>query len=396
MLNVFRFGAALCLLFGLAFLVTDSQVTGQDKKDEKKDDKDKEKPYDDVSCLSSDGVEIRAQFYKAKKGSADCIIMMPEPRAGNSFVKGEWTTLAEDLQKKGFSVLLFDWRGIGKSGPESRGSALISDPANFRAEPFNFKHLLNNGNLGVDKVKLDFAKFPTDYKEKFIINDLAAVKRFLDTKNNAKEVNSGRTWIISEGKGAGLALAFITAEFRRNSVKQKEDQGLIDIIDPLKPPPEFVPSGKDYAGMIALSYNISASSKTMLDKGAYFYKPYKVGEVKYNPYEYLQRDFPILLIQGENKDGLAGTSGNSLLDSFVPNKKERDDKLKYIRIIKGSKDLTGGDLLDKNGTLETKEKIMQFLEQCLKKNPGGKDADDRDVRRSVVPRVPIEKYGLNP
>ncbi|MCX7665481.1 MAG: hypothetical protein N2112_08040 [Gemmataceae bacterium] len=390
MFTLLRLGAVLSLLFGLIILVDHPESFGQDKKD----DKEKEKLYEDVGCLASDGVEIRGQFYKSKKNNSDVIIMMPEPRPGNSFTKGEWVSLAEDLYKKGYSVLLFDWRGIGKSGPEARG-ALISDPANFRNEPYNRKYILNNGLLDVDKVKLDFAKFPNDYKEKFIINDLAAVKRFVDSRNNAKEVNSSRTWFISEGKGAGLALAFITTEFRRNTVKPKDDRGALEIFDPLKPPPEFYPAGKDYAGLIALSYNISPMSKSILDKGVLNLKSAKVGEYKFSPYEHFKFDFPILLIQGENKDGLSGTVGSALLDQFV-NRKERDEKLKYIRIIKDSKDLTGGALLDKNNTLETKAKIMQFLESCEKKNPGGKDPKEKDVRASTVPRVPLELYGIVP
>src|SRR5688572_11565293 len=72
-----------------------------------------------ISFGTSDGLALNGYFFQGtatEKQRPDAVLMFPAP--GNK-VTDAWVDLAKELSKKNFSVLLFDWRGHGRNGPEA-------------------------------------------------------------------------------------------------------------------------------------------------------------------------------------------------------------------------------------------------------------------------------------
>src|SRR5438552_1022053 len=67
---------------------------------------------------TADGVRLKGLFHKSgtpAPGNPVAIVLY-QPGVGNSLDKpGDWSGLTADLNKKGFHVFRFDWRGHGKS-----------------------------------------------------------------------------------------------------------------------------------------------------------------------------------------------------------------------------------------------------------------------------------------
>src|SRR5262249_50434133 len=61
-----------------------------------------------------DQVEIHGTFYPGSKGNKSPCALLLHPIGANSQMQG-WDELASSLQKEGFAVLTFDFRGHGDS-----------------------------------------------------------------------------------------------------------------------------------------------------------------------------------------------------------------------------------------------------------------------------------------
>src|SRR4051794_24073060 len=81
---------------------------------------------DKVRFSTIDGVEIMGNFYHAKPQAP--VVMLLHAFESSSRTK-DWTNLAESLQKAGYAVLSFDFRGHGESTEV--------DPALFWNTPAN-------------------------------------------------------------------------------------------------------------------------------------------------------------------------------------------------------------------------------------------------------------------
>src|SRR5262245_26381536 len=74
---------------------------------------------DRVSFSACDGVELSGTFYPSPRGKKDkdAVVLLlhdfDHRKGGGSH--GDWDKLAEKLQKEGYSVLSFDFRGFGGS-----------------------------------------------------------------------------------------------------------------------------------------------------------------------------------------------------------------------------------------------------------------------------------------
>src|SRR5579859_3450440 len=114
-----RFGLCLALggaLLSLSALSAQTAKTGAGAKDKDKAGKENSRV---VSFRTSDGVELQGTFYPAPSSGAKdaCVLMLHnfDPRKGGDSHEENWDRLAADLQKAGFAVLTFDFRGFGKS-----------------------------------------------------------------------------------------------------------------------------------------------------------------------------------------------------------------------------------------------------------------------------------------
>src|SRR4051812_21681876 len=86
-----------------------------------------------VSIKTVDGVDLIGNFYAGNKGTAP-VVMLLHAYEKDSRSK-DWISLAESLQKAGYAVLSFDFRGHG----ESTGV----DPFLFWSNPTNKLYIKN-------------------------------------------------------------------------------------------------------------------------------------------------------------------------------------------------------------------------------------------------------------
>src|SRR4051794_2517889 len=73
---------------------------------------------EEVNFETIDGVKIQGTYWSsAKAKKAPVVMMLHDFKAGKGGNRGEagWKSLAEGLNKQGFAVLTFDFRGHGES-----------------------------------------------------------------------------------------------------------------------------------------------------------------------------------------------------------------------------------------------------------------------------------------
>jgi hypothetical protein len=125
---------------------------------------------------------------------------------GSDRSKTDWINLAALLQSQGFAVLTFDLRGHGNS-------TQISNPDSFWRVAAN-RNGIRGGNNATRKTVLSYNDFKPGYFP-FLVNDLAAARRFFEQKNDAGEVNVHSLFILGAQEGASLGFLFSSAEYTR-------------------------------------------------------------------------------------------------------------------------------------------------------------------------------------
>src|SRR6266545_867946 len=91
---------------------------------------------DDVQFTASDGVRLHGWFFRA----GEPLIIWFHGNAGNITERGP---MATELARRGISVLLFDWRGYGKSEGSPSESGLFCDAL----AAYDFARTKTNGDI---------------------------------------------------------------------------------------------------------------------------------------------------------------------------------------------------------------------------------------------------------
>jgi pimeloyl-ACP methyl ester carboxylesterase len=159
-----------------------------------------------VPITTADGLELDGTFYQSNKAGRDSACVMLVHRFGENRTKSEWASLAGELQAAGYAVLTFDLRGHG-------GSTQLSNPQLFWSLPYNRNGIIG-GTATTKKSAVSFTDFKPSYVP-FMVNDLAAARRFLEQKNDAGELNIHSLIIIGAETGADLGFLFAAAEYSR-------------------------------------------------------------------------------------------------------------------------------------------------------------------------------------
>jgi len=193
-------------------------------------------PPTEETFLTADGLQLHGKFHKSLRGEASSpVVVLLYPPATDRTVErtmdsksGDWKGLARRLTKEGFNVFQFDWRGHGKS-------TVIKEPAKFWdttgtrnsiTGPANNKHIKDSAKAKKpnkrDLTLKDVTNLPAYMP--VLVEDLAAVRCHLDTKNDNNELNSSSVYVIGAGDAAVLGMFWIRSEFARPAVYPSQNQ----------------------------------------------------------------------------------------------------------------------------------------------------------------------------
>jgi len=387
---------AALVVAGLAILATSpASVRAQAKKDPKKDPpaakpEEKKNPApaaggkddgDSAAFATSDGLSLKGYWFQGvglEKQRPDAVMMFPAP---GSKITDAWIDLAKTLSKKNFSVLLFDWRGCGMNGPDA-GARIFESTEAFWRDPYSAILKDRKGSIedkGLDYNYLKSASRNNLAYRDFLLNDLAGARFYLDRMNDNGKCNTNRVWVVSEKDGAALGLAFIAYEFHRNS-----------IFAPVVTPGVAVPyksAGKDYAGLVALSYSGTNTTASAVYRNALVTAPKEARD-------HLETRLATILLYSK-KEGvspskdLIGRLGVSSSDE-----RKMKDNFKYLREIDTKdKPISGIGMLDTMDSFKLKDVIVDTMVGVSKAQPFGRDATDRQANKmTIVPRFQVEGY----
>jgi len=221
MMSVYRsmFLAGAILALGLA--IPPSPVPAQDGK-----------AGESVKITTVDGVELHGMFFAGGKPKSPTVIMLHA--IGDSAVnKKDYMSLAETLQPN-YAVMLFDFRGHGKS------KDVTQDFWKYGPNRAGIKGA-NPKKLSIEFSELEKSYYPV------LINDIAAVKAYLDRRNDGNECNTSSTILIGAETGATLGAAWLNAQWRLTRLIPNPINPLL----PAQPSPN--PEGKNVIACIWLS-----------------------------------------------------------------------------------------------------------------------------------------------
>lgn len=346
-----------------------------------------------IAVTTSDGLALKGYWFQGQaleKAPPDAVMMFPAP---GGKINDAWIDLAQALSAKNFSVLLFDWRGCGLNGPEGQGARVFEDSERFWKEPYN--GLMLKGQKGaIEKTGLDW-KVLSNRSERgaryrdFLFNDLLAARFFLDKQNDARKCNTNRVWVVSEKDGAHMGLAFIAAEFQRNTK-----------FDPKKNPwdfgAEFKPAGKDYAGLMAMSYSATNTSAIAMYRSAL--PSVGANERVKEALNHLEDRLAMVMMYSKRE---GGSASKALIASTraTGNEAALKIKFKYTKEFdtgKGMKPILGIDLIDPMDSFGAREFVVAAMVEIVKAQAWGKDPTDREAGKMLyTPRFEIEKFNLN-
>jgi alpha-beta hydrolase superfamily lysophospholipase len=239
MLSLSRSRIFVALALGLLLLPGSPTAFGQAKKANSKR----------VTFKTFDGVELGGTFYPAEGGGKKegCVLLLHafDPKKGGSSHADGWDRLAAQLQKAGYSVLSFDFRGFGDSK--------TINPVTFWKFSHNNLMRRRKGQETIDHK--DF--LPAYYPQ--LVNDIAAAKAFLDRRNDAGEINSSNLIVIGAGDGATLGALWLANLCR---LRREKTPPLAAIA-----PPDLAnlgdPESKDIAAAVWLSISPSIAGRSV-------------------------------------------------------------------------------------------------------------------------------------
>jgi hypothetical protein len=376
------------LVFGLCVLGTPtSDLAAQAKKDDKKAPAAK-KVADDPSDRSvafgtSDGLSLNGYFYQGaglEKQRPDAVLMFPAP---GQKVTDAWIDLAKKLSQKNYSVLLFDWRGVGRNGPEA-GTRVFENPDLFWREPYNLR-LLKGIKGTVDDKGLDWRTIAgrqdnnLRYRD-VLLTDLMAARFFLDKKSDEGRCNTNRVWVISEKDGAHLGLAFIAAEFYRNSIHNPNPEPFKSV--------QLKSAGKDYVGLVALSYSHTNPTASRLFSAAVADRE-AAREIR----GHLESRLATVLVHTK-KEGSSASKGLVSLLRGGSTEAQMRTNFKYLREVDAAnKPISGIGMIDSADTYKVGDLIQDALVGVTKAQPFGRDTTDREANKmSYTPRFAFEFF----
>jgi hypothetical protein len=285
-----------------------------------------------VTIKTADGVELAGTFYQGNKNDATVMFLHSLAKGENSHKAG-WDNLAKALNKKGYSVLTFDFRGYGDS-------TSIASPQKFWA--YNRSGLVkpNKADPGtISAENFDYRYYP------ILINDIAAAKSFLDLQNDGGNCNSSALVIIGADTGATLGAIWLNSECHRFKVTPAAF--------PARRFPTMAEDSEGTAVAAAIFLSISPTlGKSSVNLSSTLRIPGQVNAV------------PMVFVYGpEDKKGKAEAKK---LHNFMKLSRVKQQPLTGVYPVPGAGKATGRDLL-RTG-LPTEQQIVDYVGRVLTKS----------------------------
>jgi hypothetical protein len=219
--------------------------------------------------------------------------------------------------------LTFDFRGFGQSTQvKANFWTTFPNSSLLRAPP------------GKEAAKrISFKQFPKDARYlKYLVNDIAAARTYLDHENDGGQLNSRRLVVIGAGQGATVGMLWMASEYRRHKAVAKDiGQG----------PPMLIKMEEESVGedvLCAIWLGLSAYLGTTNMSVPLTSCARDIGQTQ---------KLPMLFVQGKEKS--ANTIALSCLNSIgtfdreKSKMKDKDLDLTGLNVI--DSDLTGTKLL---------------------------------------------------
>jgi hypothetical protein len=347
---------------------------------------------DPTRIKTCDGLNLWAKWYQGGKNqNSDTVILVHG--YGTDPTQPSWEALAKTLQKEGYSVLLFDMRGHGRS----TDFKVFDDKELFVKSPFN--KLAGYGTNPRLLKELKVKRFGANYYP-YLANDLAAARRFVDSKHDIPECNTNRVFVITEKDSCPLVMMWIAAEFAR------QGSGPASLGADIK---KNI-AGKDIAGVIFLSWptpgaatQAAAGQTTALNICNQIALGKVLGSETEFVAEQLRKKVAMAFFYGD-KDKNAAANARIWFDKFgvAAGKKDDSEMVKYMIEVSGAEKLSGSKLLeimeekkDANGGVKkvsvVEGQLLTFLKKTKQKGINGSDYQEKRYATNLdfVP-LPIE------
>ena len=164
-------------------------------------------PPEELTLATSDGLALRATYFASLLGKEAVPVILLHSSKGS---RGDFASMAVDLQKLGHAVLVPDLRGHGES-------TQLKNPQTQR------------------EVDLDATRFSRMDYLKMVNFDMEKLKNFLRDKNNAGELNLEKLCVVGVELGAVVALNWAALDWSWPILatgKQGQDVKALALISP--------------------------------------------------------------------------------------------------------------------------------------------------------------------
>lgn len=306
-----------------------------------------------VTFKTFDGVELSGTFYPNFGGKRDATVILLhdfDPKSASSQQEG-WSDLAVALQKDGYAVLSFDFRGYGDSKNVNKDV--------FWKNIVNKKEVRHKGKTLPDQI--DSKDFSVGYM-KYLVNDIAAAKAYLDRQNDQKACNTSSMIVIGAGEGATLGAMWMAHECRRR--KDKFPNPIVGVTAPVLGEPE----SKDLAAGVFLGISPVLNKKGVTTPMRLWLM--EVGQTA---------KVPLAFVHGKD-DAQGDTLASGLAKAVKPNPKGKDLPHTLASPIAKTK-LQGHKLLDP--TLSTRDWLLKTYLPGVMEARGNKEWVERKVGTSA-------------
>ena len=179
-----------------------------------------------VTLTTGDGAKLVARYYPGNQGAKSPAVIVLDDLGGDARPVA-CDDIARQLAKDGCTVLCFDFRGTGRS---------LSVESEFW-DNVNNKQFVKGYKADEPPEAIRFADFKPGYLPT-LVNDVAAARAYLERRNDARECNTGQTYVIGFGRGATLGQLWLASEWSRFRVSGAQNKV------------SSKPEGRDVAGCV--------------------------------------------------------------------------------------------------------------------------------------------------